>query len=265
VLNLFIAILLANFSTVKDDPDEDEEDDEVDLQNGLELLTTVFGMGSKATADDGPEPAPEVVDRWDRLTEALLTRDDAREKEKGTPRKLTRTVTKRIFLLGADATKGAQDRAGPGGGKVTRCATHCSVSLTCCSSFAAKVMERLKACEIQSRWQGNAPRRLGLYDNKSLNLFLPEHPVRMWMFRVVDDRRFDYLIISLIFVSAVLMAYEHPGMSDVATHVSPDPNTVICCIRVGDELTTPALSLLHDCSPYRAGVRPRSKTDTGML
>jgi hypothetical protein len=79
------------------------------------------------------------------------------------------------------------------------------------------VLERLKTCENQSRWKGSA--------NKSLNLFLPEHPVRMWMFRIVDDRRFDYIVISLIFVSAVLMAYEHPGMSDVTTQVSPGPDT----------------------------------------
>lgn len=87
------------------------------------------------------------------------------------------------------------------------------------------MLERLKTCENQSRWKGSAPRRLGLYANKSLNLFLPEHPVRMWMFRIVDDRRFDYIVISLIFVSAVLMAYEHPGMSDVTTQVSPGPDT----------------------------------------
>jgi hypothetical protein len=72
VLNLFIAILLANFSTVKDDPDDDDDL----LGNGLELLSGVFGLGIKAAAeDDGPDPDPEVVDRWDRLTEALLTRD----------------------------------------------------------------------------------------------------------------------------------------------------------------------------------------------
>jgi hypothetical protein len=83
----------------------------------------------------------------------------------------------------------------------------------------AEVMRRMKVCHIKSTWQGNAPRRLELYENASLRLFLPENPVRKVMFRIVDDRRFDYIIITLICVSAILMAYEHPHMTDTTVQV----------------------------------------------
>lgn len=77
----------------------------------------------------------------------------------------------------------------------------------------------MKACHTDSIWQGNAPRRLELYENASLRLFLPEHPVRKLIYRIVDDRRFDYIIICLICVSAILMAYEHPHMTDTTIEV----------------------------------------------
>ena len=80
-------------------------------------------------------------------------------------------------------------------------------------------MRRMKTCHSDSIWRGNAPRRLELYESPSLGLFLPEHPVRRATYRVVDDRRFDYVIIALICVSAVLMAYEHPHMTDATTQV----------------------------------------------
>lgn len=93
----------------------------------------------------------------------------------------------------------------------TRCQAVCSVSNRCAG------------CTGRSMPQGGA-----LYDStplvyRRLALLLTGmragvSQVRKVCYRIVDDRKFDFCILSLIVISSAFMAYEHPRVSTCHMH-----------------------------------------------
>ena len=78
-----------------------------------------------------------------------------------------------------------------------------------------KLQEMRVACikADPSPWAGNATARLHEFERKSMFLFAPDHPLRTLCFRVVDDKRFEYVIMCLIAISSGVMAYEAPSVT----------------------------------------------------
>ena len=53
-------------------------------------------------------------------------------------------------------------------------------------------------------------------EGKSLNLFLPDHPVRRFCTATVNNRYFGWLVLTLIFVNLMALALESPAVTTAA-------------------------------------------------
>ena len=70
--------------------------------------------------------------------------------------------------------------------------------------------------------EGEGPsstKRLEEYENESLGLFPNDHPFRKLVFNMVRHRLFDHMILSLILVSAIIMAVENPKLAEDTSFV----------------------------------------------
>ena len=204
VLNLFVAILLTNFSA---------QEVSTELKSTKELLDSIAFFRTYLSKERGqrektleqlaeekfwaelPDKVirPRVMKRWERLGAAAQRRtqeDDARAQAELDARLAQEEEDRRARL--ELERRIVEDRA----------RAQNSGSLMCFGGYDLSSLGKAQP--------GGAPKPLHHYHNKSLKLFSPTHPLRRFCYAVVDDKRFDLFIMLCIAVSSITMIFESP-------------------------------------------------------
>ena len=204
VLNLFVAILLTNFSA---------QEVSTELQSTKKLLESISFFRTYLSKERGhrektPEQLaeekfwaelpdkvirPRVMKRWERLGAAAQRRtqeDDARAQAE-LDAKLAQEEEDRMARLERER-RIAEGRAGEQN----------SGALMCFGGYDLSSLGKAQP--------GGAPKPLHRYRSNSLKLFSPTNPLRRFCYAVVDDKRFDLFIMLCIAVSSFTMIFESP-------------------------------------------------------
>ena len=204
VLNLFVAILLTNFSA---------QEVSTELQSTKKLLESISFFRTYLSKERGhrektPEQLaeekfwaelpdkvirPRVMKRWERLGAAAQRRtqeDDARAQAE-LDAKLAQEEEDRMARLERER-RIAEGRAGERN----------SGALMCFGGYDLSSLGKAQP--------GGAPKPLHRYRSNSLKLFSPTNPLRRFCYAVVDDKRFDLFIMLCIAVSSFTMIFESP-------------------------------------------------------
>ena len=209
VVNLFVAILLSSFSEKVEDLPSDfaifrqTMNQTEGLKDGLidTYMASKMGFDDHLTTAEEKELARQrkeeedwdrwvdgrdakLVDKWVSLSDSLLDRlyeKLSREAQAAdTPGSPASKASLQIQLAGES----------PGG---LSCAT-----------------EEHEEEEIAS-WKGNLPMRLSEYDSKALGLFDKSSLLRQICYSMVDDKRFEFVVMLCIVLSSITMTLESPS------------------------------------------------------
>ena len=206
VLNLFVAILLTNFG---------EQEVRTEYESAHNLLNSVAffkafskekGKLQKSKAqlaeqkfwDELPDKdfSPRAISGWERLSmaayEVIWEEEDAKAEEEAA--EIAREEEAREARLKEEQAV-ADGIKKPSGGKL--------VSF----ELAGKGKGGGTGC---GPMPGAAPKPLHKYKNKALYIFTPENPIRKFCYAVVDDKQFEYVIMSFIVISSFTMIFENP-------------------------------------------------------
>ena len=204
VLNLFVAILLTNFSA---------QEVSTELKSTKELLDSIAFFRTYLSKERGqrektleqlaeekfwaelPDKVirPRVMKRWERLGAAAQRRtqeDDARAQAELDARLAQEEEDRRARL--ELERRIVEDRA----------RAQNSGSLMCFGGYDLSSLGKAQP--------GGAPKPLHHYHNKSLKLFSPTHPLRRFCYAVVDDKRLTCSSCSASPSSSITMIFESP-------------------------------------------------------
>ena len=205
VLNLFVAILLTNFG-------EHEVSDEMqDARLLLENVKFFSTYMSKETGKADLSPAeleekrfwanlpdkvykPRVFSKWLKLATKAKAKlgEEKRKKEEEAAELVRREDAAREARKAAEEQK-RKDLEAKGYGQVREGSLICGFSCFKCTPQP-----------------GGAPKPLWKYEGKSLGLFSVQNYVRRWCYDMVDDKKFDMVIMTFIVISSLTMAFESP-------------------------------------------------------
>ena len=205
VLNLFVAILLTNFG-------EHEVSDEMqDARLLLENVKFFSTYMSKETGKADLSPAeleekrfwanlpdkvykPRVFSKWLKLaTKAKAKLDEEKRKKEEEAAELVRREDAAREARKAAEEQKRKDLEAKGYGQVREGSLICGFSCFKCTPQP-----------------GGAPKPLWKYEGKSLDLFSVQNYVRRWCYDMVDDKKFDMVIMTFIVISSLTMAFESP-------------------------------------------------------
>lgn len=208
VVNLFVAILLSSFSEKVEDLPSDfaifrqTMNQTEGLKDGLidTYMASKVGFDQLTTAEEKELARQKkeeedwerwleardakLVDKWVRLSDSLLDRlyeGLSREAQAAdTPVSLASQASRQIRSVG--------DSAGE-------------------LSYPAEDEEQ----EDVAPWKGNLPMRLSEYDSKALGLLDKRSFLRRICYSMVDDKRFEFVVMLCIVLSSITMTLESPS------------------------------------------------------
>ena len=208
VVNLFVAILLSSFSEKVEDLPSDfaifrqTMNQTEGLKDGLidTYMASKMGLDDQLTTAEEKELARQrkeeddwerwlegrdanVVDKWVRLSDSLLDR---------LYEKLSREAQ-------------AADTPGSPASQASR-----QMQLAGDSPGGLNLAEEHEEEEI-APWKGNLPMRLSEYDSKALGLFDKSNLLRQICYGMVDDKRFEFVVMLCIVLSSITMTLESPS------------------------------------------------------
>ena len=209
VLNLFVAILLTNFG---EHEVSDEMQDARLLLDNVKFFSTYM---SKETGKAELSPAeraerrfwanlpdktlkPRVFAKWLKLATKVKAKleEEQRKKEEEAAELVRRENALRAARKEAEE-QNKKDLEAKGYGQVRE------GSLISCFNCAPQ--------------PGGAPKPLWKFEGRSLGLFSVNNYVRRWCFGVVDDKKFDTVIMFFIILSSLTMAFESPKVLESST------------------------------------------------
>ena len=209
VLNLFVAILLTNFG---EHEVSDEMQDARLLLDNVKFFSTYM---SKETGKAELSPAeraerrfwanlpdktlkPRAFAKWLKLATKVKAKleEEQRKKEEEAAELVRRENALRAARKEAEE-QNKKDLEAKGYGQVRE------GSLISCFNCAPQ--------------PGGAPKPLWKFEGRSLGLFSVNNYVRRWCFGVVDDKKFDTVIMFFIILSSLTMAFESPKVLESST------------------------------------------------
>jgi hypothetical protein len=207
VLNLFIAILLTNFSA---------QEISSDMKETRKLLESISFFNTYMSKERGlteKSPAELELERWwselpdkkmkhgaeKRWTKlATLAYDRVLEAEEA-------ERIKREERMRADEEKRAKRL------EAERQAKYDELNNPEQMSWASALFCGLyDPTTLATPQPGNAPKRLEAYRAKSLKIFSRDNPIRKACFALCDDHRFDAVVMAFIATSSIMMVFESP-------------------------------------------------------
>ena len=209
VLNLFVAILLTNFSEVEVQTEYESTKTLMESVSFFKYLSKRKGQREKTKEelekqkwwDELPDKdfPPRVLRGWERLADAALDKAWQEEKE--------RAEEEARALAEAEAIrqKRLEDEQAYKEGKMKALRAGKLVSFR--YNLSATAEAATSGC---GPMPGAAPKPLHKYRGKSLMMFDVDNPIRKFCFKLVDDKQFDYVIMTFILISSFTMAFESP-------------------------------------------------------
>jgi len=187
ILNLFIAILLANFSNPKGDEEAAEEADEGQNVNG----NTMLGLALHGLAWFSECTWFPCRRRQRALPEAAepVSNSDPDPQAKAEP---------------GNELEGASSHERPGDGSAS-------------SSQMTQSFSRIGR-QLSNKYKGAQDFGLESHTKNALFFLSPENSFRKLLFAIADDRRFDWCMIFLILSSSISIAVETPWMGQTKTN-----------------------------------------------
>ena len=210
VLNLFVAILLTNFSEVEVQTEYESTKTLMESVSFFKYLSKKKGQREKTKEeleqqkfwDELPDKdfPPNVLRGWERLIEGVLHEAWLEETE------AAEEEARKIAEADAIRQKRLEEEQAYKEGKMKALRAGKLVSFRYGLNATAEA-----AAGGCAPMPGAAPKPLHKYsDKKSLMIFGVDNPVRQFCFKLVDDKQFDYVIMTFILISSLTMAFESP-------------------------------------------------------
>ena len=206
VLNLFIAILLTNFSAQEINSEYDSTRKVLDSVSFFSYMSKEKKKQEKTPEEieqerfwaelPDKEFAPRALSNWECLAEVFLTRVWEEERIKREEHEAMLAAEEEARLKRIEEERAIAE------GRLQR------AKLGHLVSFGTDNGEGGVSC---GSMPGAGPKPLHKFQGKSLMLFDVEHPVRKICHRIVDDKQFEMIIMVCIVLSSLSMAFESPA------------------------------------------------------
>jgi len=212
VLNLFIAILLTNFGQQEISEEYESTRKVLESISFFKFMSKEKKKKEKSAEElekerfwaelPDKEMTPTSMSNWECLAEAVLTRLWEEEQE--------RRAEEDARIAAEEAARQARidEERAVAEGRLKRAKKGQLVS------FGVDAARGGEGC---GPMPGAGPKPLHEFTTKSLGVFAPTNPVRVFCHKVVDDKQFEYLIMSFILISSFTMVFESPAAMEVAS------------------------------------------------
>ncbi|XRB04885.1 voltage-dependent calcium channel L type [Pycnococcus provasolii] len=228
VVNLFVAILLSEFGTGDKDDDDLDSDDELDEEEEAEMNKyapqfahlNMFGRDTTGTTEDMWQEWADMkytrpgLHRWELLFLAVFDDREGIDAAKVEYAQQTERIQRRETKA-MERAKAAVDARENGGNGDTANGLPLSdnplfesdgtVQPTPPAGDEDKAKPEIGPMEGalgEMRLEDRCPKTFGFLERNN--------PVRMFCFRLADDKRFEYVVMMMIVVSSIIMATESP-------------------------------------------------------